>query len=101
MVDFSSNNIKKTGIKNVKVVNLDGSRGYEKEAPYDKIMVTAACPRIPQPLIDQLKEGGIIIAPVGSLFGQSMIKARKIKGKLHTQNLGGFIFVPLKGEYGY
>lgn len=101
LAGFAAENIKRQGIKNVQVINADGSRGYEKEAPYDKIMVTAACPKIPEPLIEQLKENGIIISPVGSLFGQSMIKGKKIKGALKTQNLGSFIFVPLKGEYGY
>ncbi len=101
LVDFASNNLKKCNIKNVKIVNWDGSKGYEKEAPYNKIIITAACPRIPKPIIGQLKENGIVIAPVGSMFGQSMIRGRKIKGELRTQNLGSFIFVPLKGEYGY
>ena len=101
LAEFASNNIKKLNIKNVKVINHDGSKGYEKEAPYDKIMITAACPRIPKPLVEQLKEGGIIVAPVGSLFGQSMIKGKKIKGILKTENLGSFIFVPLRGEHGY
>ena len=69
--------------------------------PYDKIIITAACPSLPNPLVSQLKENGIIIAPVGSLFGQSMIKGKKIKNELKTENLGSFIFVPLKGKYGY
>lgn len=99
---FAKNNLKKSKIGNVKVVHYDGSKGYEKEAPYDRIIVTAACPEIPKPLIDQLKENGIIVAPVGSLvFGQKMIKCIKKKGYLETVNLGDFVFVPLKGEYGY
>jgi len=101
LVEFAKGNIKKCGIKNVEIIEWDGSKGYEKEAPYDKIMVTAACPRIPEPLIEQLKESGIILAPVGSFFGQEMIKLVKEKGKIVTQNLGSFVFVPLKGEYGY
>ena len=49
-----------------------------------------------------LTEGGIIVAPVGSLFfGQTMIKAKKVKGSLKKQNLGSFVFVPLKGQFGY
>jgi len=101
LVEFAQKNIKKCNIKNVKIINYDGSKGYEKESPYNKIIVTAACPNIPKPLIEQLKENGIILAPVGALFGQSMIKGIKKKGKLETRSLGSFVFVPLKGEYGY
>ena len=101
LVEFAKNNIKKCDIKNVEIVKWDGSQGYEKEAPYNKIMLTAACPSLPKQCIEQLKENGIIIAPVGSLFSQDMIKGRKIKGSLETENLGKFMFVPLKGKYGY
>ncbi len=58
---------------NVTVVNVDGSQGLKKYAPFDRIIVTAASPKIPQPLIDQLKEEGLIVAPVGSPYGQKMI----------------------------
>jgi len=88
-------------LKNIEILEIDGSKGYEKEALYDKIISTAACPEIPLPLIKQLKENGIIIAPVGSLSEQTMIKARKINGKLMKEYLGEFRFVPLKGKYGH
>lgn len=101
LVKFARANLKKAGIRNVNVVRWDGSKGYEKEAPYDKIIVTAACPSMPLPLVEQLKDNGIIIAPVGSLIGQTMVKGRKKKGLLETESLGRFMFVPLKGKYGY
>ena len=101
LVKFAKENIKKCKIKNAEIVEWDGSKGYEDEAPYDKIMVTAACPRIPEPLVEQLKLDGIILAPVGSFFGQEMIKLIKEKDRIITKNLGSFVFVPLKGEYGY
>ena len=102
LVEFAKNNIKKCNIRNVIIINYDGSQGYKKEAPYDKIIVTAACPTIPKPLLDQLKEGGILIAPVGSLYyGQNMIKITKKANKLQEENLGSFVFVPLKGKHGY
>src|SRR3989338_2083891 len=101
LVGFAKENIKKCNIKNVEIIEWDGSRGYEKESPYDKIMLTAACPSLPKQCIEQLKENGIIIAPVGSLFSQDMIKGKKVKGNLETENLGSFMFVPLKGKYGY
>ena len=101
LAKFAQNNIKKLNLKNVKIMHNDGSKGYEKEAPYDKIIITAACPKIPKQLISQLKENGRIVAPVGDLNEQVIIKARKKDGKLIEENLGQFMFVPLKGKYVY
>lgn len=101
LVLFAKENIKNSDIKNVEIIHGDGSNGYEKSAPYDKIIVTAACPKIPEALIEQLRDSGIIVAPVGPLYGQVMVKARKIKNQLITEKLGDFMFVPLKGKYGY
>ncbi|MBI2575406.1 protein-L-isoaspartate(D-aspartate) O-methyltransferase [Candidatus Woesearchaeota archaeon] len=98
---LAGQNLKMAGIKNVKVMCMDGSRGYEKAAPYDRIVVSAACSEIPKPLAEQLKEEGIIVAPVGNSWqGQQLIKARKKNGRLETENLGDFVFVPLKGKHG-
>jgi len=91
-------NLKKVDSK-ATILEADGSLGYEKNAPYDRIIVTCACPEIPGPLIEQLKEGGIIIAPVGWPY-QNMIKAVK-DDELKTQNLGSFAFVKLRGKYGF
>jgi len=101
LVDFARSNLKKAKIKNVKVIHADGSKGYKAEAPYDKIMVTAACPEIPKPLLKELKLNGILVAPVGNIFSQKMLKIVKKKHKPIEQNLGDFMFVPLKGEYGF
>ena len=101
LAKLAQNNIEKLNLKNVKIMHHDGSKGYEKEAPYDKIIITAACPKIPKPLISQLKENGIIVAPVGDLNEQIMIKARKKGNKLIEENLGQFMFVPLKGRHGH
>lgn len=101
LAESAKSNIKKLKLKNVEIIKHDGSKGYAKEAPYDRIIITAACPKIPKPLIKELKEGGIIVAPVGNMNEQIMIKGRKIKGELVEENLGNFMFVPLKGKYGY
>ncbi len=98
---FAKDNIKRNNIKNVEIIHGDGSKGYKKQSPYDKIIVTAACPKIPESLIEQLKDKGIIIAPIGPSYGQVMVKSRKIKNQLITEKLGDFMFVPLKGAYGY
>ena len=100
LMEMVNKNLKKLGIKNVHIINTDGSLGYEKEAPYGRIIVTAASPAIPKPLEGQLKEGGIIVIPVGE-FEQDMVKAIKKAGKLEKTSLGAFRFVPLKGKYGF
>ncbi len=100
VADFARDNIKKLNIKNVQIINADGSEGYKKEAPYDRIIVTAACPKIPEPLIKQLKDDGVLVAPVGK-YSQEMNKVKKKDGKLIMENLGSFVFVELKGKYGF
>lgn len=86
----------------VTVVNADGSKGYPEKAPYDRVVVTAAAPSVPQPLIDQLKEGGVMVIPVGpvSLY-QTLIRLTKdADGEVKQEDLGGVVFVPLTGAYG-
>jgi len=102
LVEFSKSNFKKTEIKNIEVHECDGSKGMEKEAPFDKIIITAACRDFPQPLIDQLKTGGFIIAPVGNKDEQTMIRGRKSENRrLELEFLGPFLFTPMYGEYGF
>ncbi len=101
LVEFAKSNLKKSKIKNVKIIQGDGSIGYKKEAPYDRIIVTAASPEIQEELLNQLNENGILIIPVGNLGSQEMIKIKKINGKIKKEILGEFTFVPLKGKYGH
>ena len=97
LVKFARNNIKKVGLKNVKVIHGDGKKGYAKEAPYDKCMITAACEEIPKPVLEQVKIGGRIVAPVNHLFTQRMIVLDKLgKNKFRKRDLGSFVFVPLR-----
>ncbi len=100
LVKFAKANLKKAGVKHVVVVHSDGSMGYAKEAPYDRIICTAAAPKIPDVLVKQLKEGGILLIPVGPTYAQRLVKARKVKGRLETEDLGDYVFVPLMGKYG-
>ena len=79
----------------------DGSKGIPSKAPYDKILVTAGAPIIPDALIDQLAEGGILIIPVGDREKQKMVKIKKTKGKLLKEEFDYFAFVPLLGEQGW
>jgi protein-L-isoaspartate(D-aspartate) O-methyltransferase len=93
---FAEGNLKKAGCGNVKVLCADGSLGYAKEQPFDKIIVTCGCEEIPKPLVEQLKEGGIIIAPVGSAWHKELIAARKVNGELQEKSYGSVAFVPLR-----
>lgn len=99
LADFARENLMKAHIKNVEVIHSDGSLGYAKEAPYDRIIVTAAAPSVPKPLIEQLKVNGIMVIPVG-IDVQKLIKLRKHKKSVEKADLGYFRFVPLRGEHG-
>jgi len=80
---------------NIKIYNIDGSKGLEEKAPFDRIIISAACKEIPKKLIPQLKNNGIIVAPVGSKYEQSLIAFKKIKDKLIIKKeIPGFVFVP-------
>jgi protein-L-isoaspartate(D-aspartate) O-methyltransferase len=103
LADFARKSIMKAGYGDrVTIINGDGSLGYSEKAPYDRMLVTAAAPDIPKPLIDQLKSGGIMLIPVGnaSLF-QNLIKVTKNNGRIKKENLGGVAFVPLTGKHGH
>lgn len=88
---------------NVTVIHGDGTLGYPKEAPYDKILVTAASPtKIPIPLRDQLKDGGILCIPAGSKnFAQNLYVIQKQGDDFKTKRITGVRFVPLIGKYGF
>ena len=84
--------------KNVQVILTDGSQGYPKEASYDRIILTAASPRPPLHLLAQLKPKGLLLSPVGESSHQRMLRITK-QGEI--EDLGGFLFVPLTGKYGF
>lgn len=100
LATFAQENLKNTGITNVTVLHTDGSKGFPKEAPFDRIIVTAGAPGIPLVFIDQLKEGGILLIPVDANSHQKMLRIKKEKGSLKIEELGEYRFVPLTGEYG-
>jgi len=101
LADRARENLARAGVAGVRVVVGDGTQGYPPEAPYDAIIVTAASPTIPEPLIDQLAEGGRLIAPVGPWDCQDLIKLVKHEGRVETIPLGGVCFVPLIGQFGW
>src|SRR3989344_4727832 len=102
LVSLARKNLARAKIRNVHILQVDGSEGYPREAPFDRIIFTAATPKVPLHLLPQLKDGGILLAPVGSIFGQHMIRVRKLAGgKREEENLGEYIFVPLRGKWGF
>ena len=89
------------GYINIFFKAFDGTLGWKDNEPYDAIIVTAGAPKIPQPLLDQLGEGGRLIIPVGNRFSQELIKVTKKRGSYIEKNLGGCRFVDLVGIHGW
>ena len=100
---FAKDNIKKAGYGDrVTVLHQDGTLGYPEEAPYNRILVAAAGPEVPKPLIQQLEDEGILLVPVGGAqFYQTLVRIRKKDKKIIEENLGGVAFVPLIGKHGF
>lgn len=87
--------------KNVEAVTGDGSLGLPEHAPYDRILVTCGCPEIPKPLLEQLKTGGKLVAPIGGYLEQRLVLASK-NGEIEITDLGvPCMFVPLVGKAGW
>lgn len=89
------------GYKNVHLITGDGTLGFQDEAPFDRILITAGAPEIPRPLPEQVAEGGIIVAPVGDRFSQQLVKAQKLHNELSCEYHTPCVFVPLIGVYGW
>jgi len=92
--------LKSTMVTNVTVEIGDGSEGLALYQPYDRIYVTAASPRIPPPLIEQLRDPGKLLVPVGDMYCELTLLEKK-GGTTRTHRLGGCVFVPLVGRYGH
>jgi len=90
--------LKELGYRSIHVKIGDGYVGWEEFAPYDAIIVTCAPTHVPQPLLDQLKEGGRLVIPVGDYY-QELKKITKVKGQMKSQNIIPVVFVPMTGEH--
>ncbi len=86
---------------NIKLVVADGSKGYEEQSPYYRISVACGAPSVPTPLIKQLKVGGKMLIPVGGRYYQTLYRLTRTEDKIKKEDLGGVLFVPLKGEHGF
>jgi protein-L-isoaspartate(D-aspartate) O-methyltransferase len=101
VADLAKRNLARLHAENIEIVIGDGTLGYPMNAPYNGIIITAATPRIPQPLIEQLADSGRLVAPVGGHDLQELVVLEKQGGRV-TQSLhGGVRFVPLIGEHGW
>ena len=101
LVEHAETLLRELGYQNVFCKAFDGTLGWPEEAPFDAIMVTAAGPRVPPPLIDQLAEGGRLVIPVGNRSDQDLIRLTKRDGQVDQENLGGCRFVDLIGVHGW
>jgi len=88
-------------LSNVAILVGDGTIGWSRFAPYDAILVSAGGPEIPQPLLDQLAEGGRMLVPVGSKEAQRLVLVRRLGGRFHYEDVLDCTFVPLLGRFGW
>jgi len=94
--------MRELGVANVKIQAFDGTVGWSKDAPFDRILVTAAAPQAPQPLLDQLAPRGRLVVPEGSRDVQRLVVYDKDRfGELARQEMEEVAFVPLLGRYGW
>jgi len=93
--------LQQLGISNVEVEVGDGTMGFPSRAPYQGILITAATPEVPAPLLAQLADGGRLVAPVGARDVQELIRVRKQGDQVVREYHGGVCFVPLIGEFGW
>jgi len=93
--------LEKLRYKNIVTILGDGSLGMINFAPFDRIIVTAAAPDVPKPLLDQLANNGILVIPKGDRFFQSLVIVTNKEGELSIQDAGGCVFVPLVGKWGF
>jgi len=87
--------------QNILFKAFDGTLGWDEFAPYDAIIVTAGAPGVPQPLLDQLADGGRLVIPIGNRYSQELVKVTRQRGSYKQESLGGCRFVDLVGVHGW
>jgi len=100
LADRAREILKQLEYYNIEIFVSDGSEGLPQFAPYDRISVAAAAPEIPRPLVEQLKDGGKMVVPVGTYY-QQLNLVEKENGIVNVYDKGAVAFVPLIGKYGF
>jgi protein-L-isoaspartate(D-aspartate) O-methyltransferase len=102
LADRARANLEAAGLSDVvTVLEGDGSCGWSEHAPYDRISVACAAPDVPRQMLKELKEGGILLIPVGGPYFQELTRITRVGTKFTREGLGGCVFVPLVGECGH
>jgi len=89
------------GVRNVTVLVGDGTLGWRPFAPYDAILVAAASPEVPAPLVEQLAPGGRLVIPLGDRSSQVLTVVQRVGDELRTSTVADVRFVPLLGQFGF
>lgn len=102
LAEAAAERLRNVGYDDIEVVVGDGSLGWPDRAPYDAIVVTAAGPKPPEPLLEQLAEEGRLVVPIGHRrSNQSLVLITRSGERFHRKSLSGVRFVPLIGEHGF
>lgn len=88
-------------ISNISVKVFDGTYGWSDQAPFDRIIIAAAAPEVPQPLVQQLARTGVMVLPIGSGKNQRLARVRRVGTGVQIEDLGSAEFVPLVGRFGW
>lgn len=101
LAEMAKMQLEKMGFTNIHIKTGDGTLGWEEFSPYDRIVVTAASPQVPDSLTKQLKEEGILVIPLGGSFSQILTRITKHKNDIETEDICACVFVPLIGKEGW
>jgi protein-L-isoaspartate(D-aspartate) O-methyltransferase len=101
LAQSAQSRLRSLGYHNVTIHIIDGSEGFAEAAPYDAILVAAAAPTTPKPLIEQLAEGGRLVLPVGDTLDQMLERLTRRGRAIHRERLTPVRFVPLIGRHGF
>ncbi len=101
LADQAQSRLNALGYSNVQVILSDGSMGAAEHGPFQAILVTAAAPRVPEPLKEQLGEGGRLVLPVGSRYSQTLERLRRHGDEFQREQIAPVAFVPLIGRHGW
>lgn len=99
--EFARGNLERAGYAGAHLRVGDGTLGWSEEAPFDRVIVTAGAPAVPGPLLKQIREGGILVIPVGDELEQELLAIRKEKNGFHEDRICACVFVKLLGQEGW